>query len=92
MVRSIAMSQETLIEFPAPIAVKAMGLHSDDFEAVVTQLVMPHIEPQPVKVTTLPSSGGKYLSVSIRFTALSLEQLHAVYGALKQEQRVLYTL
>ncbi|MFK7997267.1 MAG: YbeD family protein [Granulosicoccus sp.] len=86
------MNQETLIEFPADIAVKAMGLHSDDFEACITELVMPHILPQSASVTTRPSKGGKYLCVSVRFTAKNLEQLHAVYGALKQEPRVLYTL
>jgi len=86
------MSSDTLIEFPAEIAVKAMGLQTDDFEDVITALVLPHIAPQQAKVTTLPSKGGKYLSVSVRFTATSLEQLHAVYGALKQEPRVLYTL
>ena len=86
------MSQKTLIEFPAEIAVKAMGLHDDDFTALVAELVKPHIEPQNVEFTTLPSKGGKYLSVSVRFTAVSLAQLHAVYGALKQEPRVLYTL
>jgi len=86
------MTQQTLIEFPADIAVKAMGLNNDDFEAFVTELVKPHIQPTPVTITTLPSKGGKYLSVSVRFTAESLEQLHAVYGALKLEPRVLYTL
>ena len=86
------MTTDTLIEFPHDFAVKAMGLHSDDFEVLVTELVFPHIVPQEAKVTTLPSKGGKYVSVSVRFTATSLEQLHAVYGALKQEPRILYTL
>ena len=86
------MSTDTLIEFPADFAVKAMGLHCDDFEMLITELVLPHIAPNEANVTTLPSKGGKYVSVSVRFTATSLEQLHAVYGALKQEPRVLYTL
>lgn len=86
------MNQETLIEFPADIAVKAMGLKTDDFEACITELVRPHIQPQAFTVTTLPSKGDKYLSVSIRFKAESLEQLHALYGELKKEPRVLYTL
>lgn len=86
------MSEETLIEFPAPIAVKAMGLQTDDFQSLVTDLVAPHIQLQQAKVTTLPSKGGKYISISVRFTAVSLEQLHAVYGALRKEPRVLYTL
>lgn len=86
------MTQDTLIEFPAEFAVKAMGLHAEDFELLVTTLVMPHIRSEDANVTTLPSKGGKYLSVSVRFTATSLAQLHAVYGVLKEEPRVLYTL
>lgn len=86
------MTQETLIEFPADIAVKAMGLDECNFQEFVTELVMPHVHPQQASITTLPSKGGKYLSVSVRFKAQSLEQLHAVYGALKAEPRVLYTL
>lgn len=86
------MTKETLIEFPADIAVKAMGLHSEDFELLVETLVMAHIRSDDANVSTLPSKGGKYLSVSVRFTAVSLEQLHAVYGALKEEPRVLFTL
>lgn len=83
---------ETLIEFPADIAVKAMGLNQDNFEALVTALVLPHVEPAAATVTTLPSKEGKYLSVSVRFRAQNLEQLHAVYAALKEEAKVLYTL
>jgi len=86
------MSQETLIEFPAQIAVKAMGLHCDDFESLVTELVYAHIDTEAASVTTLSSKGGKYLSVSVHFTALNLAQLHAVYAQLKKEPRVLYIL
>lgn len=86
------MTQETLIEFPADFAVKAMGLDEDNFQELITELVMPHVYPQEATITTLPSKGGKYLSVSVRFKAQSLDQLHAVYAALKAESRVLYTL
>jgi len=83
---------DTLIEFPADIAVKAMGLSAADFESVISSLVLPHIEPDPVIFTTLPSKKGKYVSVSIRFTAKNIEQLEAVYSALQDEPRVLYRL
>jgi putative lipoic acid-binding regulatory protein len=83
---------ETLIEFPSELAVKAMGLSTADFETLISSLVLPHIEPDPVIFTTLPSKEGKYVSVSIRFTAKNIEQLEAVYTALKAEPRVLYTL
>lgn len=86
------MSSETLIEFPAQIAVKAMGLNEDDFEALIAALVTPHIEPEPVRFSTVPSKEGKYLSVRVHFTARDHEQLLSVYAALKAEKRVLYTL
>ena len=83
---------DTLIEFPADIAVKAMGLSTAGFETLISSLVLPHIEPAPVVFTTLPSKEGKYVSVSIRFTAKNIEQLEMVYTALKAEPRVLYML
>lgn len=86
------MSNETLIEFPADIAVKAMGLNDDDFVPLIESLVLPLISPEQATFTTLPSKGAKYVSVSVRFTARSLEQLHQVYAVLRKEARVLYTL
>ena len=81
-----------MIEFPAQIAIKAMGLHQDEFEQLVTGLVFPHIDETAANVTRLSSKGGKYLSVSVHFTAVDLPQLHTIYAALKQEPRVLYIL
>jgi len=86
------VSSDTLIEFPADIAVKAMGLNVDEFESLICELVLPLIDPQSASITTLPSKEGKYLSVSVRFTATDLEQLHGVYAVLRAESRVLYTL
>lgn len=83
---------DTLIEFPADIAVKAMGLNTAEFDTLISSLVLPYIEPDPVKFTTLPSKEGKYVSVSIRFTAKNIEQLESIYTVLKAEPRVLHTL
>jgi len=86
------VTKETLIEFPAEIKVKAMGLNSPDFADLIQSIVQPHVDAQNLSVTLLPSKAGKYLSVSACFTATSLEQLHQVYAALRAEPRVLYTL
>lgn len=86
------MSTETLIEFPAEIAVKAMGLNESDFEDMIAELVRPHVEPSPVRFSSIPSKEGKYVSVRIHFTASSHDHLISVYAALKAEERVLYTL
>jgi putative lipoic acid-binding regulatory protein len=43
-------------------------------------------------VSTRPSSGGKYLSVSVRVQAQSREQMDALYRDLSGHQRVLMVL
>lgn len=90
---SEAVEKESLLEFPADLAVKAMGLSAKDFESLVTSLVVSQLpDGSDHKVTTQQSSGGKYVSVSVHFTASSLEQLKAIYATLRNESRVLYLL
>lgn len=85
--------EPSLIDFPAVIDVKAMGLAEADFEALVSALVLPHVpEPGPESITRRESSGGKYVSVRVRFVATSKNQLETIYGALRAEPRVLFTL
>lgn len=85
--------KESLIEFPADIAVKAMGLAAADFEQFVHDLVAPHLnDDQTVTLTTLDSSKGKYSSVSVRFVAANQQQLEAIYHDLHAADRVLFTL
>ena len=83
---------ETLLEFPAEIKIKAMGLNSADFESCVSELVVPLIETDQYSVTTLPSKAGKYLSVRVQFVVQNQAELERVYAALHNEPRVLYTL
>lgn len=85
--------KESLIEFPADIAVKAMGHAAADFEQLVNDLVTPHLnDGQSATLTTLDSSKGKYSSVSVRFKAQSQQQLEAIYQDLHACDRVLFTL
>ncbi|MBX2825860.1 MAG: DUF493 domain-containing protein [Gammaproteobacteria bacterium] len=85
--------KESLIEFPADIAVKAMGHAADDFEQLVHDLVAPHLsEGQSVTLSTLDSSKGKYSSVSVRFVAQNQQQLEAIYQDLHASERILFTL
>lgn len=85
--------KDSLIEFPAELAVRAMGLQTEDFESLVTSLVGSQLpEGTARRVTTQQSSSGKYVSVSVHFTASSLEQLKTIYATLRNESRVLYLL
>jgi len=85
--------QPSLIKFPAKLSIKAMGLNQADFQELVVGIVTPLIAPAtPDKVATLASSGDKYLSVRVHFTAHNQAQLERIYGALRDEPRVLFTL
>ena len=74
---------ESLIDFPAEVTVRAMGLSHDDFIDTVSQLVHPHIEQgQQCDVKANKSSKGKYTSVSVTFVAKDQKHLEAVYASL----------
>ena len=85
--------EPSLIDFPATLDVKAMGLNEPDFEPLVCELVLPHVPERTLEgVTTRTSRGGKYLSVRVRFTASGKNQLETIYRGLRAEPRVLFTL
>lgn len=86
-------SKESLIEFPSELSIKAMGLASDEFESLVYDLVKAHLSSgEPVDVTLVPSSKGKYVSVRVKFVAQSQAQLEAIYGDLHAHELILYTM
>lgn len=87
------MAEESLLEFPCDFCVKAMGKTADDFDALVAGIVREHVpDLSEGAVTSRPSSGGKYLAVSVSFTATSREQLDAIYQALTAHERVVMAL
>ena len=80
--------QESYLEFPAEFPLKAIG-SGDDFEAWVLAIVRQHV-PHPAEhcSATRPSAGGKYLAVTVTFTATSQAQLNAIYEDLRKDPRV----
>ncbi len=84
---------ETLIEFPAELSIKAIGLASDDFESLVFDIVAKHVDSSAqLSVSQLQSSKGKYVSVRVQLTAHSHDQLKAIYADLHAHERVLFML
>jgi putative lipoic acid-binding regulatory protein len=84
---------ETLLKFPCEYSVKAMGLATPDFDALVFDIVrrqVPGLGEGAVR--TRASSGGKYLSVTVTFQATSKPQLDAIYQALTDHDQVLMSL
>ncbi len=84
---------DQLFEFPCRFPIKAMGRDAEGFPAHVLELVgavvgtIPH-DDMRVK----PSSGGRFLSVTVTVTAENREQLDAIYRNLTNSSRVLLAL
>ncbi|ASM76799.1 hypothetical protein VITFI_CDS1021 [Vitreoscilla filiformis] len=75
--------EQSLIEYPSDFPIKVMGLHVEGFvEAMVR--VAQQFDPAftPARLETRPSSGGKYLGVTLTITATSREQLDELYRTL----------
>ena len=75
--------KETLIEYPSQFPIKVMGLDVDGYVNAVTEIAKqfdPTFDASTVELR--PSSGGKYLGVTITVTAPSREQLDDLYRTL----------
>lgn len=80
-------------QFPFLIPLKVIGHNNGDFERVVYHLVQKYIpELELEALSSLPSTGGKYVSVTVAFTAQSREQLEAIYQELKEHELVVMTI
>ncbi|MDT8999805.1 DUF493 family protein [Paucibacter sp. APW11] len=75
--------EESLIEYPSRFPIKVMGAQVEGFvEAIV--MVAQQFDPgfDASSVEQRPSSGGKYLGLTITVTATSREQLDELYRTL----------
>ena len=85
--------KEAKIEFPCDYGIKAMGLTTDDFDAVVVGLVRQFVDDiKEGAVSSKQSSSGKFTSVTVDFKATSKQQLDNIYQALTDNQQVKYIL
>ena len=85
---------QSLIEYPSAFPIKVMGVHSDDFVAVVVSIAQAH-DPQfdpDAHLERRASSGGKYLGLTVTVTAVSRDQLDAIYRALTGHPLIKYVL
>ncbi|OUR73323.1 transcriptional regulator [Methylophaga sp. 41_12_T18] len=89
----MAEQEETLIEFPCDFDVKAMGPSSEDFDAIVVDIIRHHVDDiKEGAVTTKQSSGGKFTSVTVTIYATSKAQIDAIYRELSAHEQVKYVL
>ena len=86
-------SAETVWKFPCSFPLKAFGRNSDDFEALVIEIVRRHVpDLDDSAVSSRVSSGEAYRSVTATFMAHSREQLDALYAELSSHEQVLMIL
>ncbi len=85
--------QDPLMQFPLPYAVKVMGANDESFPGLVLAVVSSHapgVDESALRLRV--SSGGKYVSVTVAFTAHSRLQLESIYKALGELPQVVMVL
>ena len=75
--------KDSLIEYPSLFPIKVMGIHDEHLVHEITQIAKKFDTNFDASTIELrPSSGCKYLGVTITITATSREQLDDAYRAL----------
>ena len=89
----MSSSKESPLKFPCRFPIKAMGLATEGFDALVVSIVRRYA-PDILEgaVTSRPSAGGKYLAVTVTIEAHSRDQLDAIYQDLTACEQVLVAL
>ncbi len=83
----------SLLEFPCRFPIKAMGRYTDDFEEIVTAIVLTHAELWPDEPVRLaPSKEGNFVSVTAIIEAQSQQQIDSIYIELTSCNQVLMAL
>jgi putative lipoic acid-binding regulatory protein len=70
-----------------------MGLATDDFDALVAEIVIRHVgDINEGAVAVRASRNGKYVSVTVTFEAQGQDQLDELYRELSGHERILMVL
>ena len=76
------MSQDSVMEFPCEFPVKVMGVNTAEFEAAIVMISRQHIpDLGEGTISSAQSRTGKYVSITITFTATSRPQIDNLYRA-----------
>ncbi len=85
-------TNNSIIKFPCSFPIKVMGPNSEAFISAVMTIIRRHLDPESFSRNTKLSSSGKYLSITVTFTAQSRDQLNAIYDELNRHHLVVMTL
>ena len=86
---SAAPPERSLIDYPSPFPIKVLGANVDGFVHALTDIAR-RFDPgfDAATVELRPSSGNKYLGVTLTVTATSREQLDELYRTLSTHPMV----
>lgn len=85
--------EETLLQFPCDFPIKVMGRAEPGFDTMILELVRKHFpDLQESAMTSRPSKGGKWVSVTLVLRAQSKSQIDAVYLDLTAHEKVVMAL
>ncbi|MEY4563062.1 MAG: hypothetical protein RLZZ618_2339 [Pseudomonadota bacterium] len=75
--------EQSLIEYPSSFPIKVIGINVDGFSDAIVNVAR-RFDPDYDETTleTRPSSGNKYLGLTVTITATSREQLDELYRTL----------
>ena len=83
------MADNSLITYPSAFPIKVMGAQVDGFEAAMVAVARQFdARFDASSVERRPSSGGKYLGLTLTVTATSREQLDKLYRTLSTHPMV----
>jgi uncharacterized protein len=89
----IPEGRDTNFEFPTEYPLKVAGKNLPTLESTVITIVSKHVEDfDATTVTVRESKGGKYLAVSVSFTARSKNQLDSIYTELTGHADIVWAL
>jgi uncharacterized protein len=82
-----------LLDFPEVYPLKVIGKPSEKFESDVVNLIRARCpQAEHIGVASKQSRGGKYISLTVTFTAYSRQQIEDIYRDLYESGLVVMTL
>jgi len=91
--RNLGEGEQTLLKFPTPFPIKAMGKREDGFAQLVMEIVKKHAPDFDAGTLEMrPSKNGNFLSVTATVNAQSKAQLDDIYRELTSHPAVLMAL
>ena len=82
-----------LIDYPSRFPLKVFGNHSAEFEDIVLALIKARCpQSEDFEVSSRSSKAGKYMALTITFTAFSQKQLKQIYQDLYECDDVMMSL